>query len=162
MKRREHGVGVAALGPDGVEPVDGEQAGVHVERHRPAERGADLALAAPRERTDVGAEVHRLRPGLRRERGQLAPRRAVAQEQAAAPLPQPRVELGQALEQELGPGARGVPPVQQTIVEAEHGHDRVRGVERRPQRGVVVQAQVATQPQDGDHGSSNPATAAWR
>ncbi len=123
-------------------------------RHRQPSASPDLALAAARERPDVAAEVHCLRSGLGRERRQLAAGRSVANHEAAAPMAQPGIEFGQALEQELRARARGVASAQQSVVEAEHWHHCVPRIQRRAQGRVVVQTKVATEPDQRGHGAS--------
>jgi len=121
-----------------------------------------LVLATAREWPNVGADVHGVGADLRSERGQLPPRRSVAQKQPAAALPERGVELAQALEQELCARTRGVAPAEQAVVETEHRHDGAGGVQRRAQRRVVVHPQVAPKPDEGGHEPSAPSTAAWR
>ena len=48
--------------------------------------------------------------------------------------------------------------MEQTVIEAEDGHDVAVGVQRRPQRRVLVQAQVAPEPDDRTH---VPADSDW-
>jgi hypothetical protein len=67
------------------------------------------------------------------------------------PAPQPLVEIGEALEHEARTVPAGVAPVQQTIVEAEHRNDRPAALESRRQRGMVVDPQVARQPEECRH-----------
>ena len=93
-----------------------------------------------------GAGAHLL--GKRRE---LAFGWAVAHDQPAAPLAQARVQVAQALQQELRPRAGCVAPVQQPVVEAEHRHHAIVGVERGPQSRLFVEAQVAPEPDDCCH-----------
>ena len=73
-------------------------------------------------------------------------------------LAQRPVEVGQAFEQELRPWAGCVTAVEQAVIEAEDGHDVVVGIQRRPQRRVLVQAQVAPEPDDRTH---VPAGSGW-
>ena len=40
---------------------------------------------------------------------------------------------------------------EQRVVEAEHGHDRLGGCERRVQGGMVMDLEVAAEPDDRDH-----------
>ena len=82
---------------------------------------------------------------------------ATHHEQPAAPL----VEVGEAFEEELRARTGRVTAAQQPVVEAEHRHHAVAGVERRAQRRMVVQAQVARQPQQRRH-VSRPAIARIR
>ena len=88
------------------------------------------------------------RSRLAGDRGQLAFGWAVAHDEQAT---EPLVEVREALEQELGARAGGVAAAQQPVVEAEHRHDVAPGVERRAQRGLVVHAQVAREPQQRGH-----------
>ncbi len=115
----------------------------------------DLALPRPtRERTDVGAHMYLVprRPSSARERGQLALGRPVADDQAAAAIAQPRVELGQALEQEL---RTRLPEAWQAAEQSDRrgqntGTTTSAEFEYSPQGGVVMQAQVAPEPDQGD------------
>src|SRR4051794_28356751 len=77
-------------------------------------------------------------------------------------LAQRGVEVVEAVEQELRARTRRVAAAEQAVVEAEHGHDALVGVERRAQRRVVVDAQVAPEPDDRGHGPMRPATASRR
>ena len=116
------------------------------------------ALAAPpRERRDVGGDS-----AARRRR---SPRRAPAARARAGrggstrPPPRSRSDASrsrEALEQELRARAGGVPTVQQAVVEAEHRHDPVVRVQRGAQRGVVVDAQVAAEPDQRGHREPGP------
>jgi hypothetical protein len=83
---------------------------------------------------------------LARHLRQLALGRAPHDHEVPAALLQGGAQLAQRLEHELRPAARGVAPVQQRVVEHEHRDDALAGVERRPQRRVVVHAQVAPEP----------------
>ena len=74
-----------------------------MERHSAgAERRRDALAAAPRVGGDIGAEVELLGAGFLGQPGELSLGRAVAEDQSASARPQRRVEVGQALEQELG------------------------------------------------------------
>jgi len=75
----------------------------------------------------------------------------------AAALAQRRVQVAQALQQELRAGTGRVAAAQQPVVEAEERDDAVVAVERRPQRGMVVDAQIAPEPDDGDGSSGHGA-----
>jgi len=145
-------VGPSLLGADAFGLVDHVQAGVLTQLHTGvAQRPARGLAAGAGERRHVRTEVHVLRVQLPHERGQLALGGPVADHQSAAALAQRCVDVAQALEHELRPGARGVAAVEQAVVQAEHTHDALRGVERGAQRGVVVHAQVAPEPDDGRH-----------
>jgi hypothetical protein len=129
VKRREHRVGRAGLGPQRAGVVDHVQARV----------GDDLQagprhalLTVPREGRDVSGGVHRLRPDVGGQRRQFALGRPVPDHEPAATRAQRCVEIRQALEQELRPRAGGMATVQQPVVEAEHGHDTLVRRKRRP------------------------------
>ncbi len=111
-----------------------------------AQRAARALAPAPGERADVGREVNRVGAGLVRDRDQLALGRAVADHEARTALAERRVQIAQALEQELGSRPGRVAAVQQPVVEAEHGDDPVVAVQRGAQRGVVAHAEVAAKP----------------
>ena len=76
------------------------------------------------------------------------PRRTISPEPRSR---RPRVEIGQALEQELGPRPRGVSPAKQAIVEAEHRHHAFVALGRAPERGMVVHAEVTAEPEQRRH-----------
>jgi hypothetical protein len=69
----------------------------------------------------------------------------VPDEQTAAALAQPLVEIPEAFEQELGSGTGGVTPGEQPVVKAEHRDQALAGL-RGAKRRMVVQAQIAPQP----------------
>jgi hypothetical protein len=96
------------------------------------ERRLQPPSAQARERTHVRAEVDLVGPDVPRHRRQLALGRAMADRQASAALPQRRVEVAQAIEQELGARAGAVTPVQQAIVQAEDGHHPLVAIECSP------------------------------
>lgn len=56
------------------------------------------------------------------------------------------IEVFEALEQELGARSRGMPPVKQAVVEAEDRDDVVVAVKCRPQRRMIVDAQIPSVP----------------
>jgi len=115
---------------------------------RLAQRCGDLRVARPRVRRDVAGPQHRLGPGLARELDERARRVAVAHAQRSATLAQRVVQRTQAAEHERRPRAAREAPVQQPVVEHEDGHDALVLVGRGHQRGVVVHAQVAPEPED--------------
>jgi hypothetical protein len=92
-----------------------------------------------------------------RDRDELALGRPVAEHDR-----HPRIQVSQALEQELRPRPGRVPPMQQPVVEAEHRHDALAAIQSRPQGGVVVDPQVPCQPQERRHRASAEATARAR
>ena len=111
--------------------------------------GVDAPVARHRERGDVGGEVDGLRTRLLDEVAEHALGAAAAHEQLAAALAQRCAQLAQALEQEpRAVGRREAAGVQQPRVEHEHGDDAVGLAVRRGERGVVVHAQVAPEPDD--------------
>jgi hypothetical protein len=95
--------------------------------------------------------VDRLSAGLPGHRQELLHRVTVPEDQPAAPLAQLRVQIGQRLEQELSPGARGVAAVQDPVVEAEHRYHDVGLPSGGLKRGVVMNAEVTPEPEDGGH-----------
>lgn len=124
-----------------------------------AQRPRDPLPAPAPERAHVLSHVDRAGAGLERQRRQLALGRALADDEARAALAQLAVEVGEALEQELGPRAGGGAAAKETVVEAEHGDDLLVRVERRPQRRMVADAEVAPQPENpaGRQGVANRA-----
>ena len=119
------------------------------------------AVPVARKGADVGAEMDRLGPDLGRQLRDLDLRSTTADDEMAAAGAQRAIEVLQALEQELCAWPGRVAAVEQAVVEAEHRHEllgaQARGLERR----VVVDPQVAPQPQDARH-ASNSLTAAYR
>ncbi len=113
-----------------------------------------LRVRSPRVRANgetSRVKCSRVAPSSCASAAQLALGRAVADDQAAAALAQRRVEVAQGLEHELRARARRVAPVEQAVVEAEDRHDPLVLLERRPQRRLVVDAQVAPEPDDRRH-----------
>jgi hypothetical protein len=113
-----------------------------------ASSAASTRRSRRRERGDVGGEVHGPRAGLPRQLGQLALRRAAAHDEVRAALSQRRPQVREAAEQEVRPRAGREAAVQQRAVEHEDRHDMVRRAGGGGQRGVVVDAQVAPEPDD--------------
>ena len=92
------------------------------------------------------------RAGLPRERGQHARRVAGAHDEVGAAIAQRLAQLAQAAEQEAAARAGLEAAVQQRVVEHEHGHDALGRARGGGQRRVVVDAQVAPEPDDGGRG----------
>ena len=113
------------------------------------ERRLDPPVARHRERRDVGGEVDRARADLARQRRQLLLRPPLAHDEVGAALAQRRAQLGQAAVQEPGAVAGREAAVQQPRVEHEHRHDAVALAVGGGQAGVVVDAQVAAEPDEG-------------
>ncbi len=162
VKRREHRVGPAVLGLDPAH-VDRVQALVGVKGDSAlAERRPDALGASPPEGAHLVADVDLLGADLDRQRGQLTLRPAVADHQARAPLAERAIEVGQALEQELGSRPGAVAAAEQAVVEAEDADDRAMALERRPHRRVVADAKIAAKPDErgAQAGSAPPPAAA--
>ena len=85
---------------------------------------------------------------LARERRELARGVAAAHHEVGAALAQRVTQLAQAAEQEADARAGGEAPTEQGVVEHEHGHDALGAAGGRRQRGMVVDAQVAPEPDD--------------
>ena len=132
-------------------------------RGRRCRRG--LARRVRRGRARTGrrrcAEVHRGGVGLTGERRDLVLGRAAPDDQPAVAPAQRRVEVGEALEQELRTRARCMAAVEQAVVEAEHRHEMVGTGAGRVERRLVVDPQVAPEPEQRGH-PSRRATAARR
>ncbi len=107
------------------------------------------------ERADLAGEVHGLSVRLLRDGDELPLGLAVTDDEPRATITKRLVELGEALKQELGAGARLVAPVQQPVVEAKDRNDPLVAVERRAQRGMVADPQVATKPDDAGPASGH-------
>jgi hypothetical protein len=73
-----------------------------------------------------------------------------ADHEARTALAQLTAEIGQALEQKLGPRAGRMAPVQQAVVEAEDRDDALVALKRGAQRRVIADPQVASKPDDPD------------
>jgi hypothetical protein len=132
-----------------VEVVDGVQARMAEAVHAGRTHGGEHALGAPAgERAGVGAEVELVRQRAACQARQLPLGRAVPEDERAV---EPRVEVRQAVEHELGARPGRVAAAQQPIVEAEHRHHPLAAVERGPQGGMVVHAQVAREPDEPRH-----------
>ena len=85
------------------------------------------------------------------ERRQLLLGPPVTDDQPAAAPAQRGVEVGQALEQELRARARCMAAVEQPVVETEHRNEMVGAGAGRVERRVVVDPQVAAEPQNCRH-----------
>jgi hypothetical protein len=105
---------------------------------RPEVQPFDPAL--PGERRHVAREVDRVRADLVRQPRQLVLRPAALHEEPSTALAQRRVEVGEALEHELGPGPARVTAMEEPVVDAEHGDDAVVLRQCRAQGGVVMHA----------------------
>ncbi len=166
MERAEDRVGLVLLGADLAELIDRVEArDGRPPRFPPARtsaRQSSPALAS--ERADLAREVDRLRVRLLREIDELPLRLAVANDEARAALAERGVELREALEQKLRARAGLVATVEQPVVEAEDWDDALVAIERRAQRGMVADPQIATKPDDAGpasgHGVNLPAM--WR
>ena len=139
----------AVLGPD-LPDVGDEQARLppHLDPGA-VQRRLDPAVSRERERRDVGGEVGGGRANLRRQRGQLLFRPPRAHDEVGAALAQRRAQLGQAAVQEPGAIAGGEAPGQQALVEHEHRDDAIAFAVGGGQARVVVDAQVAAEPDEG-------------
>ena len=87
-------------------------------------------------------------PRLARERRELPRRVAGAHDEVGAAVAQRGAQLAQAAEQEAGARARLEAPAQQRVVEHEHGDDALGLAGGGGQGRVVVDAQVAPEPDD--------------
>jgi hypothetical protein len=142
-------VGAAVLGTD-LPDVGDEQARLAPHLHPGAvQRGRDPAVARERERGDVGGEVGGGRAGFGGQRGQLLLRAALADHEVGAALAQRRAQLGQAGVQEPGAVAGGEAASEQPRVEHEDRHDQIACAMGGGQTGVVVDAEVAAEPDEG-------------
>jgi hypothetical protein len=106
----------------------------------------DPAVARACVRRDVAGGVHTARAGLGGDRGHHALGAAVAHDEAAV---QRAVQDGEAVEQVRGPVDAAEPAVHEPVVEHEQRHDLVVLGQGPRERRVVVQAQVAPEPDDG-------------
>ena len=123
-----------------------------------AQRAGDALAPSACVRAHVLGHVNRARADLPGEVGQLALGSPAADHEARPAPAELAVEVGEALEQELGARPGRVAPVQEPVVEAERRDDAVGLVERGPQRRVVADAKVAPQPHDRRFGQSSLAT----
>ena len=76
-------------------------------------------------------------------------RPALAQHEVGAALAQARAQLGEAAVEEPGAVGGREAPVEQARIEHEDGDDAVAFPVRRGEGGVVVDAQVAPEPDEG-------------
>ena len=114
---------------DGVEALVRAQLGAGL-----AQRPGDALAPSARVRAHVLGHVDRARADLPGERRQLALGPAAADHEARPALAELAVEVGEALEQELGPRPGRVAPVQEAVVEAERPGRR--GRPRRARRAA--------------------------
>ena len=105
-------------------------------------------VAGHRERRGVGGEVDRLGAVFAGQLDQLTLGLASRDHEVPAALLERAAQVLQALEHELRARPGRVPAVQERVVEHEHRHHALVGVQRRAQRRVVVHAQVAPEPDD--------------
>jgi hypothetical protein len=149
VEGREDRVRPAVLRADAPDVGD-EQARLPPHRDPGAvERGLDPPVARERERRDVGGEVGGARANLGGQRRQLLLRPPFAHHEVGAALPQRGAQLGQAAVQEPGAVAGGEASLEQPRVEHEHRHDALARAVGGGQAGVVVDAQVAAEPDEG-------------
>lgn len=113
------------------------------------QRGRHRVVTARREATRVGAHVNLASLELAAEPWDLDLRPALDDMQGASPLTQRPVEFTQGAEHEAGAARRREPASEQAAIEAEAGGESIGSVERRRQRRVVAEAQIATKPDDG-------------
>lgn len=154
--RGEHGEVVRGGGRDGT----GRHRGDHpvVDAQPPPaglQRLAQPFLAAPGVRADARSDVDLVRTGLRCDRAHLLGHVPGPDDEPAAPVAQPGVEVAQAAGEEGAP-VRGVEAGRlDRAVPDEQGHDLVGGRERGPQRRVVVQAEIGGEQDDRNgHGAT--------
>ena len=124
-----------------------------------ADRLCDATIPAAGKATDVAGVMDGARAGLSCQLGNLDLRATPANDEAGAARPQRPVEVGQTLEHELRARSRGVAAVEQSVVEAEDRDQVVGALASGLEGRVVVDAQVASQPQKrrhtGSHGSAS-------
>ncbi len=113
-----------------------------------AESLRHLLIAVAGESTHVAGEVDRVRLGFGGELGDLPLRGTVADHQAAAPGLERLIQVGQALEQELGARPGGVAASQEPVVGAEDRDEMVGLIAGGFEGGVIVDAEVAPEPED--------------
>ena len=118
-----------------------------------AQRVLDPAVTRERIRRDVGGEIDGARAVLTRQLRQLALGRAAGHHEVPAALTQRGAQLVQALVQERRSVLGRVAAAQQRVVEHEDGDDALTRVERRTQWRVIVDAQVAPEPDEAEHRS---------
>jgi hypothetical protein len=87
-------------------------------------------------------------------RDELALRWSSAHGEPAAALSDGGVEIGQRLEQELRSRTGREAAVQEPVVEAEDRHHSIVATHGRPQRRVIVDAEVASEPDERGHRGS--------
>ena len=116
---------------------------------RASSTSATRRSRARRERGDVVREVHGLGAALARQRRQLLLRPALADDEVGAALAQRLAQLREAAVQEPRAVGGREAPAEQPRVEHEHRHDAVALAVRGGQRRVVVDAQVAPEPDEG-------------
>lgn len=118
---------------------------------RRGKRTADPVVPSAGEWTHVGREVDVLDLGLTSQGDQLSFRVAAPHDEATSAVAERAIEIPQAVEQELGARTGRVAATQQPLVEAEDGNEMLGPVRRRVKRRMIVEAQVAAQPQERVH-----------
>ena len=119
----------------------------------------ERTLAARRERGDVARAMDLPRTDRGRNLHDLVDPVAPAGHESAPEFAQRVVEIGEGLEQEAGPVRPVEPTAQNRVVEHEEGNDAVGTPKRGRERGLIVDAEVAREDDDGrGHGG----IIAWR
>ena len=85
------------------------------------------------------------------QRREFPLRRAVPDDQPRTALRKLAVQVGQALQQERRARSGRVAPVQQPVVQAEHGHDLLVRGQGPAERRVVVHPEVTAEPDKSNH-----------
>ena len=146
--RREHRVRLARLGPHLARLVDRREPRMRAGSRRPPQSPAPRSPRARAKGVTSAAKCTSSAPTSSASAGSS---RSGGPCRITSPPPRSRSDASrsrQALEHELRPRPGGVAAVQQPVVEAEDRHHAIVAVERRAQRGVVVEAQVAPEPDD--------------
>ena len=159
MEGRENRVRAPDRGAHRIEIVEDEHARVTAQRDVLGfELRRDARAASACEGSGVDAGVNRASTRLPGKHRELDCGVAAADDEPPAARTELLVEVGQRLQQELRAGTRAMAAVQQALVETEHGHDRVGFRERSVERGLIVDAEVATKPHErrGHAGIAQP------
>ncbi len=117
----------------------------------------DAFLALGRVPADPGRDVHGGRPGPLDHPFHLTGRVAPADDQPAAPLPEPRVQVRQAVREERQPVGRVESGAVDGVVPDEQRDDLVRVPQGGTQHRIVVQTQIGGEQHHRDtHGTPAP------
>jgi hypothetical protein len=156
MKGRENPVWVTGGGSKGEHILGRKEPRQHVGLDAQSLQCLAYGLVSThREGADVFSPEHRLRAEIVDQLRHDFLRPTLPHHEPAPALSQRVVEVVKALEQKLGSGPGAVAAAKEPGVEAEQRDDPFVGGQRSAQGGVVIDAEIAPEPQHRRHRSSS-------